>query len=335
MPDSSDPARPLRVAVVGAWHVHAGDYARRTQEHRDADLVAVWDDDAERGAALAHSYDVDYTEDLAALLAREDLTGVTITTSTVAHRDVMLQAIAAGKHIFTEKLLAPTVSEAEEILTAARTAGVQIVVSLPRLHHGYTTAITEMIDSGALGRLTYARVRLSHDGATAGWLPDRFFDPSVAIGGAVTDLGAHPVYLVQRILGLTPDTVSATYRSVTGRGVEDQAVVSAGYADGAIGVIEAGFVSATGFTIEVFGTKRSLIYSDATGDLLVTDPADGHPGGHAIGVPADAADPYDRWVEAIRTGIRATDNLHRAVELTRLVVVANRAAHEGRTLSYP
>ena len=115
--------------------------------------------------------------DLAALLARDDLDAVTITTSTVVHREVIGQAIAAGKHVFTEKLLAPTVAEADEILAAARAAGVQVVVSLPRLYHGYTTAITEVLDGGSLGRLTYARVRLSHDGATAGWLPERFFDP--------------------------------------------------------------------------------------------------------------------------------------------------------------
>ena len=112
---------------------------------------------------------------------RDDLDAVTITTSTVVHREVIGQAIAAGKHVFTEKLLAPTVGEAEEILVAARAAGVQVVVSLPRLYHGYTTAITEVLDGGSLGRLTYARVRLSHDGATAGWLPERFFDPETAM----------------------------------------------------------------------------------------------------------------------------------------------------------
>ena len=332
MHDPSESGPPLRVAVVGAWHVHAGDYARRTQREPDAELIAVWDDDPERGAGLAGAVDVDYTDDLAALLARADLDGVTVTASTADHSDVIGAAIAAGKHVFTEKLLAPTVAEAEEILAAARAAGVQVTVSLPRLYHGYTAAITAVLDAGALGRLTYARARLAHDGATAGWLPERFFDAGAAIGGALTDLGCHPTYLVQRILGSRPSTVSATYRSLTGRAVEDHAVVTVGYDDGAIGVIEAGFVSANPFTIEVFGTDGSLLFSDATGDVLLSDGRG--QGWHAVPVPVDAPDAYARWVRAIRTGVQETDNLDRAVELTRLVVAANAAAGSGRAIDY-
>lgn len=340
MPDPSESAAsprpdaaPLRIAVVGAWHVHAGDYARQTQAHPGAELVAVWDDDAERGRQLAGDFGVAFTDDLPALLARDDIDGVTVTTATVAHREVIGAAIGAGKHVFTEKLLAPTLAEAEDLLGLARAAGRQVVVSLPRLYHGYTTAVTDVIDSGTLGRLTYARVRLSHDGATRGWLPDRFFDPATAIGGALTDLGCHPVYLVQRFLGSTPTTVGATYRSLTGRAVDDHAVVTVGYDDGAIGVIEAGFVSSDPFTIEVFGTDGWLTYSDATRELLVDD-ATGQ-SRHAVPVPADAPDAYDRWVTAIATGVEETDNLDRAVELTRLVVAANDAAAGMTVVGYP
>ena len=331
MPDPTE-SSPLRVGVIGAWHVHAGDYARQTVAHPETELIAVWDDDPDRGAALAEQYGVDFVPDLPGLLARDDLDAVTITTATVVHSEVINAGIAAGKHVFTETLLAPPVEEAEQMLGAARSAGLQVVVSLPRLYHGYTTAITGVLDEGALGRLTYARVRLSHDGSITGWLPERFFDARVAIGGALTDLGCHPVYLVQRILGSTPESVTATYRSLTGREVDDHAVVTAGYADGAIGVIEAGFVSANPFSIEVFGTEGSLIFSDATRELLLSDAKGGS--WHAVPIPADAPDAYDRWVTAIRTGVEETDNLDRAVELTRLVVAANEAARTGSTISY-
>ena len=51
-------------------------------------------------------------------------------------------------------------------------------------------------------------------------------------------------------------------------------------------------------------------------------------------VPADAPDAYGRWVTAIRTGVEETENLDRAVELTRLVVAANEAASSGTVISY-
>ena len=114
---------------------------------------------------------------------------MTVTAATTAHHALMLRAVQAGKHIFTEKLLAPTVAEAEEIIAAADQAGIALVVSLPRLYHGYTLAIADQLGEERLGHLTYSRIRLSHDGAIAGWLPDRFYDPQAAVGGALSDLG--------------------------------------------------------------------------------------------------------------------------------------------------
>ena len=316
-------SKPLKIAVLGFWHVHAGDYARQAQHHPGTELAAVWDDDLALGQAGADDFGVPFTDDLDALLARDDIDGVTITTPTSVHRDVMVTAANAGKHIFTEKLLAPTVAEAEEIIAAADANGVKLVVSLPRLAHGYTQAIREVIDSGQLGRLTYGRVRLSHDGAiprdgTDGWLPQRFFDQKAAIGGALTDLGCHSVYLMQLFLGADHETISATYRSVAGRGLEDNAVVVAGYADQKIGVIEAGFASPNPFTIEILGTDAGLTYTDAGNILTVA--------GQQVAVPEHGKDPFAQWVDHINDGTRADDNLSRAVELTRLVVAANEAA---------
>jgi predicted dehydrogenase len=324
-------SNPLKIATLSFWHVHAGDYSRQAQAHPGTDLVAVWDDDAERGKAAAEQFGVEFTDDLDALLARDDLDGVVITTPTDVHRDVMIKAAQAGKHIFTEKVLAPKVAEAEEIVAATDAAGVKLTVSLPRLYHGYTQAISEVIDDGTLGTITYGRVRLSHDGAiprdgVEGWLPQRFFEPSTAIGGALTDLGCHPVYLTQLFLGAQPDTVSATYRSIAERGLEDNAVVVVGYPDQKIGVIEAGFASNNPFTIELFGTDGTLTYTDA-GNVLTVN-------GEQLPVPEHSQDAFAQWVDHINNGTRADENIARAIELTRLVVAANEAAKTGSAIAY-
>lgn len=316
---------PVRVAVVGFWHVHAGDYARQAVEHPGTELVAVWDDDVERGRAGAEQFGVEFTDDLDALLGRDDVDAVTITTSTDVHHAVISRAARAGKHVFSEKLLAPTVDEAEDLVTTCADAGVALVVSLPRLYHGSTAAILREIEAGTVGEVTATRVRLSHDGAVAPWLPERFFDPQTAIGGALTDLGCHPVYLTQLFLGARPDTVQAVYRSLTGRAVEDHAVVTVGYPSQAIGVIEAGFVAGTPFTIDVAGTRGWLRWSEQEAQLTAGGPASG---GETVTlpVPDDGQDAFGQWVDHITAGTRADDNTTRAVELTRLVVAANRAA---------
>jgi 1,5-anhydro-D-fructose reductase (1,5-anhydro-D-mannitol-forming) len=325
-------SNPIRVAVLGFWHVHAAEYAARVREHPDTELVAVWDDDLPRGQAAADAAGVPFVHDLDALLARDDLDAVTVTTATTEHHAIMLRVIQAGKHIFTEKLLAPTVAEAEEIVAAADNASLALVVSLPRLYHGYAQAIVEQLDEQRLGDLTYCRIRLSHDGAVAGWLPERFYDPAVAVGGALSDLGCHPVYLTQLFLGAAPATASATYASFTKHQVEDQAVLTLEYPDGVIGVIETGFVSNNPFSIEMHGTRASLAY-DSTRNQLKTLNA-GEDTWKSLSVPGNDVDAFSQWVSHIQDGTRADDNLTRAVELTRLVSAANTAAAKGATVRY-
>ena len=57
---------------------------------------------------------------------------------------------------------------------------------------------------GQLGELTYAGSGCRTTARSPGWLPERFYDPETAIGGALTDLGCHPVYLMQLFLGAVP-----------------------------------------------------------------------------------------------------------------------------------
>jgi predicted dehydrogenase len=144
-------SKPLKIAVLGFWHVHAGDYARQAEQHPGTELVAVWDDDPALGQPGADQFGVPFTADLGVVLARGDLDGVVITTATSAHRDIMVAAANAGKHIFTEKLLAPTVTETTEIIAAADDNDVKLVVSLPRLAHGYTQAIRDVSAAATSG----------------------------------------------------------------------------------------------------------------------------------------------------------------------------------------
>jgi 1,5-anhydro-D-fructose reductase (1,5-anhydro-D-mannitol-forming) len=326
-------SNPIKVAALGFWHVHASEYAERIRHHPDTELVAVWDDDPQRGQAAAEANHAAFVGDLEDLLAREDINAVTVTAATTEHHWIMLRAAQARKHIFTEKLLAPTVEESEQIIDTADKAGVALVVSLPRLYHGYTRAIMERLDEGQLGEPTFCRIRLSHDGAVAGWLPDRFYEPTAAVGGALSDLGCHPVYLTQLFLGTAPAAVNATYASFTKRQVEDQAVVTLRYPSGAIAVVETGFLSRDPFTIEIHGAKSSLAY-DSVANVLSTRSA-GEDTWQPQPVPQDEPDPISRWVSHMRAGTRADDNLARAVELSRLVSAANAAAAGGTTLRYP
>ena len=102
----------IRLAVLSFWHVHAKDYSKQAAEHPDTEIVAVWDDLPARGRAAAQQWGGQFEASLPTLLARDDIDAVVVVTPTNQHRDVMIAAARAGKHIFTEKVLASTLCEA-------------------------------------------------------------------------------------------------------------------------------------------------------------------------------------------------------------------------------
>ena len=116
---------PIKVAVLGFWHVHAAEYAAWVRQHPETKLVAVWDDDLARGQAAAESLDTAFCDDLDDLLNADNVDAVTVTAATSQHHAIMISAANAGKHIFTEKLLAPTVAEAEATIEPTATPVVE------------------------------------------------------------------------------------------------------------------------------------------------------------------------------------------------------------------
>lgn len=325
----------IRVAMLSFWHVHARDYAREAMDHPRTEIIAAWDEDAERGRAKAASLGVNFHDDLGELLALPDLDGVIVTTPTDAHREVIVAAAEAGKHIFTEKVLALTPADCRAILDVVERERITLTISLPRLAHGYTRAIRAVLDDKRLGEITLVRARLSHDGALGeGWLPAQFFDPEQAGGGALVDLGCHPMYLTRLFLGEMPDRLTAVFGHLTDRAVEDNAVAVLGLRSGALGVVEAGFVNSNSpFSIEVHGTNASLFYGTPEPRLLLRTSRGGTGEDWTeLPIPDDSPSPFEQWVGHIEDGTKAVENVALAVELTTLMDAAKRSARTGETI---
>ncbi len=348
----------IRIAMLSFWHVHGKDYARETEEHPDTEIVAIWDEVPERGRAEAAKRNVPFFENLDELLAQPDIDAVVVDAPTSMHREVMTKAARAGKHIFTEKVIAATLHDAEAILQEVERAGVKFVVSMRRLPFASTRAIKTVIDQGLLGELTLVSVRDAHSAVLPtpdnprGRLSDSFLSPSLALGGALIDM-CHSVYLTRYFLG-RPESVSATFAYRSGRQIEDNAVVTVRTANAAIGVIEAGYVvRAAPFSVEVHGTEGSLLYSEmGIGERIVRRnhnlPPDSatSPDGklHLISTKnasvdwqvLDAADAapkwFDQWVTHIQQGTRADENIALGLDLSAMIEAAYRSANTGQSV---
>ncbi|MBO5128177.1 MAG: Gfo/Idh/MocA family oxidoreductase, partial [Clostridia bacterium] len=174
----------LKVAMLSKWHVHAGGYANFVKNCGKCEIVAVWDDDAERGKAWADELGCEFVPCLDTLLAREDVEAVVCDAPTTAHKDVLVKAAKAGKHIFTEKALCPTVAECLEVKKAVEEAGVIFTISFPERFHPVFKFAKQMADMGAFGTISTIRRRKAHSGVSGNWLPAYWFEEKDAVGGA-------------------------------------------------------------------------------------------------------------------------------------------------------
>lgn len=324
----------ITVAMLSRWHVHANDYARQATNNPDIRIAGVWDEVAERGIKWAEELGVPFYEQLEDVLTDDTIDGVIVDTPTNLHTAVIVAAATAGKHVFTEKVLALTTDECDAIFQAVDDSGVQLMLSLPRLADSYYIAAQACVDQGMVGQVTGVRCRVAHNGAVPsegrphGWLPAHFFDPEACGGGALVDLGAHPIYLANRFGG-NPVAVQASFQYTYGHQVEDSAVVIVEYESGAVATIEVGFTSGgSPFLLEVHGVRGSVMVEDQLTRVRAQGVREGkwhEPEGAEL-----PPSPMQQWVKAIEQGFEPTITRQDMRLLTAVNQAATRSAREHR-----
>lgn len=327
----------IRVAMLSKWHVHADDYARQAKEHPQIDIACVWDEDPVRGGKWAEALDIPFEADLHKVLTSPNIDAVIVDTPTHLHKDIILQAAQHGKHIFTEKVLALTVEDCEEIFSAIKSAGVHWMVSLPRLTENYYLYAKQVLEQGLLGTLTSIRCQLAHNGSVSsdrfpnGWLPEHFYNLEQCGGGALVDLGAHPIYLLNRLAGKA-EAVTARFQYHTGRDVEDHAIVIVEFAGGALGTIETGFLAGgCPFQLEVVGTEGTLLIEDQT--VRIRSTRIEQDGWHTPEkLPNPLPMPMEQWASSILNDQKPSITKEDVVALTLINEAARRSQKENRRI---
>lgn len=228
----------LGVGVIGAGLIanqHATAFARVPQ----ARVLAVADPDHARALRLAQTYGLGHVyDDYRRVLERDDIDVICVGTPNDTHRDIVVDAAHAGKHIICEKPLATTMAQAEEMLAATEQAGVklmyaELVCFAPR----YVRA-KELLHEGAFGRVFQIRHGETHYGPHSDW----FWQGERSGGGVLMDMGCHSIEII-RWLYDKPDVQSVTAELGTfvhgGRtNLEDHALVIMRFEGDRLGLIE-------------------------------------------------------------------------------------------------
>ena len=311
----------LNVAMLSRWHVHADGYADMLRKTGKVNISAVWDEDPVKGSEWAGKLGVPFCPDLDTVLSDRSIDAVCCCTPTTMHREVLIKAADAHKHIFSEKAMATTVADCKAIAEAVRRNGVIFMLSLPHKCRPDVQFIKRCIDSGDFGDITLIRVRNAHNGISAGWLPSYWFDEAAAGGGAMMDLGCHPMYLLSMFLG-KPRNYAAVYSSPFGTPVDENAVAVIEFENGATGVSETSFVSyASPYIIEVHGTKGVLISTNGEVRFKNFRTSEYQDGFITPSLPAAKKEPVSLFPDICLAGGPAPEEFgtEAGIELTRLL----------------
>ncbi len=319
----------MKIAIIGAWHVHTSEYTQASLDNPSAEVVGVWDKNADRAKACAEKHSIPVIATYEEILADKDIDSVVICTETSDHPEIIKKAAEAGKNIFTEKVLAFTEKEAADMAEVIDAKAGKFTICYPHLTFPHVRAIKACVESGKLGRITYARVRNVHGGSVLNWLPETFYDKATCGGGAMMDLGAHPMYTLAVLLG-APVSVTSTFTKITDRAVEDNAVSVIEFENGAIGVSETGFVSVGNpYTLEVSGTEGAIV---ARGENVMYMGADNE--WQTVELPEKMERPIHHWIDAVVNDKVAPFTTKDAIMLSRLMEGAYIAHETGKKYNF-
>jgi predicted dehydrogenase len=211
------------------------------------------------------------------LIDRDDIDIIHICTPNTLHKEQVLAALAAGKHVYCDKPLCVSREEADEIAAALPAATGAHQMALHNRFFPATMKAKELVHDGVLGDVLAVRAAYLHSGSVDPSAPLKWkLDAALAGGGVLFDLGSHVLDLVLHLVGHMTVVSCATHIAYPQRPVpgepgktvrvtaEDAVVLTVRTRNGALGHVEASKI-ATGavdeLNVEVGGTKGALRFS--------------------------------------------------------------------------
>jgi predicted dehydrogenase len=186
---------PLRIGVLGAARIAERGIAVPARD-TGSRLVAVAARDPARAEDFARTHGVERVlHSYADVLADPEVEVVYNPLPNALHGPWNLAAVAAGKHVLSEKPFASNAAEAAEVRDAARRAGVTVMEGFHHLYHPVMRRVLELVDSGELGEVVHVE-------ATIAMLPPDAGDPRWSLelaGGALMDLGCYGLHVARTL----------------------------------------------------------------------------------------------------------------------------------------
>lgn len=272
----------VRVGIIGCGNI-SNAYLKFARTFNILEVVGLADIDASRAQARAAEHNVPRAyRSVQELLDDKAVELVINLTIPAAHAQVSLDAIAAGKHVWTEKPLATTREDGQRILKAAKAAGVRIGGAPDTFFGAGHQTARKLIDAGAIGIPVAATAFMLSPGHER-WHPNPefFYKPG---GGPMFDMGPYYITALMQLLGpmkrltgfakITRPTRTISSEPLKGTVINvetpDHVTGCIEYVQGAIATIVTSFGTwhptyDSAHPITVFGTEGTMQVPDPNG----------------------------------------------------------------------
>jgi predicted dehydrogenase len=331
-PSPSAPSTaPVRIGLIGAGGIAGAHVAGYLRNPGVVEFAAVADPVRENAERRAAGTDAAIFASYPEMLAAAELDAVDICLPHHLHRDAIVAAAEAGKHVLCEKPLCLTAAEAADIRAAVRANGVTVMCAHNQLFLPAVAAARATIDSGVLGRVYEVRTTDSFyndfSPESMGWRATA----ATSGGGELIDTGYHPTYLLLHLAGGAPIEVTAMlsrHRLDFMEG-EDSAQVLVRFDNGVVGSLTTSWAYQPAPGTERFsvvGEKGSLT-SDGT-SLTVRVRGERRTETFDFEPVHEFAAEVGHFAECLRTGNRPIHTEDEGIQVLGIILAAYRSAAE-------
>jgi predicted dehydrogenase len=239
------------VGVIGAGY-WGPNIVRNLYEAPGAEAVAVADLSQDRLDAISKRFPaVRVTTDYRELIDDPSIDAICVVTPVGTHRKLAEEAFAAGKHVFVEKPLARTVSDAEAIVRAGERAGKTLMVGHTFVYNPAVVVVKGILDAKGIGEVHYLDSQRVNLGLHQ-------FDINV-----LWDLGPHDVSIALYWIDEEPEWVQCSGACFVQDGIEDVVFLMIGFPSGAIAHAHLSWLAPSKLrTTIVIGSKKMVVYDD-------------------------------------------------------------------------
>lgn len=248
----------IRYGLLGFGHHCVKRLVPAFPRARKSVLAGLWRRDQEKAAANAREYSIRSFATAEALCASNEIDAVFVTSPDALHLPHVLLALGLGKPVLCEKPLGMNAAEVNQMLAAARSAGQRLGVAQNFRYNRSLELMREWIAEGRIGRpaLAHAQFCYPAEGSPRTWI----YDPALACGGPIGDVGIHCVDALRFVLDSRVAAVNTLARAdAESTPVEAYAAIGLDFTSGAMGAV----------TVSTRGAYRSLMeVSGETGAIV-------------------------------------------------------------------